>query len=168
MNTIYDMLPKNLPVIICGDFNFHFDGTVDEWPEIEMIDKFKRLGFVDAYRKIHKVGGLTENTDENLMRWNHKLVNKKFRYDAILYKPFRSWAVVGAEVIGKELRYLNEPDSEWFYKEISEAGKIGEMSKMKGVRKTRRGIRVPINASDHFGVVAKFRMRYYQTKKVKK
>jgi len=171
MNMIYDTLPKNLPIIICGDFNFHLDGTVADWPEMDMIKKFEQAGFIDAYRKIHKVGGLTENTDENLMRWNQKLVHKKFRYDAILYRPVKSWSVVGAEVIGKERVYLNHEDSEWFYKEVSEASKSGGMGigKMRGVRKTRRGFRIPIHASDHFGVAVKFRMRYYaKTKKVKK
>jgi exonuclease III len=164
LNMIYEMLPKNISIILCGDFNFHFDGSKDEWPEIEMIDKFKRLGFVDAYRSIHRVGGLTENTDENFMRWNHKLVNKKFRYDAILYKPFKGWSIIGAQVIGKEMRYLNEADSEWFFKEISEASDLGML---RGVRKTKK-FRIPINASDHFGVVVKFRLRYTKTKKLKK
>ena len=113
LNMIYDMLPKNIAVILCGDFNFHLDGSIANWPEIEMLRKFEDAGFIDAYRAIHRVGGLTENTDENLMRWNHKLVNKKFRYDAILYRP-KAWSVVGAEVIGKELGYLNEADAEWF------------------------------------------------------
>ena len=168
MNMIYDMLPKNIPIIICGDLNFHLDGSVDDWPEIEMIRKFEQVGFIDAYRKIHKMGGLTENTDENLMRWNQKLVHKKFRYDGILYKPVKSWSVVGAEVIGKEKLYLNNEDSDWFYKEVSEASKTNRMANMRGVRKTRRGFRIPIQASDHFGVVVNFRMRYAKTKKIKK
>jgi len=137
MNMIYDMLPKNISIIICGDFNFHLDGTVEDWPEMDMIRKFEKAGFVDAYRKIHRVGGLTENTDENLMRWNQKLVHKKFRYDAILYKPVNSWTVVGAEVIGKGLSFMSHEDSEWFYREISEASKSGDIGKMRGVRKTR-------------------------------
>jgi hypothetical protein len=162
MNMIYDMLPKNIAVIICGDFNFHLDGTTDEWPEMEMLRKFENAGFVDAYRKIHRVGGFTENTDDNLMRWNQKLVHKKFRYDAILYKPIaKGWSVVGSQVIGKNNRYLNEVDSEWFYKEISEASIHGGIVKMRGVRKTRKGFRIPIQASDHFGVTVKFKMRYY-------
>jgi hypothetical protein len=88
----------------------------------------------------------------------------------VLYKPVKSWAVVGAEVIGKKKTYLNAEQSEWFYKEISEAYKLNQgMSKMRGVRKTRRGFTLPINASDHFGVAVKFRMRYYaKTKKIKK
>jgi exonuclease III len=171
MNIIYDMLPKNIAVIICGDFNFHLDGSMEDWPEMEMMRKFEKAGFVDAYRKIHKVGGLTENTDENLMRWNHKLIDKKFRYDAILYRPVpKAWSVIGGHVIGKEVKYLDEADSEWFYREISEASKEKHgIGKMRGVRRTKKGIRVPVNASDHFGVVAKFRVRYYtKTKKVKK
>jgi exonuclease III len=168
MSMIYEMLPKNIAVIICGDFNFHLDGTVADWPEMDMIKKFESAGFIDAYRKIHKVGGLTENTYDNLMRWNQKLVHKKFRYDGILYRP-KGWEVVGAEVIGKKRTYLGVEDSEWFYKEISEASKLNQgMAKMRGVRKTRRGFTVPINASDHFGVAVKFRMRYVKTRKIKK
>ena len=167
MNMIYVMLPKNVAVIICGDFNFHLDGTVTDWPEIDMLKRFQAAGFIDTYRKIHKVGGLTENTDDNLMRWNHKLVDKRFRYDGILYKP-KGWSVVAAEVIGKNMKYLKSEDSQWFYKEISEASKGAGLSKMRGVRKTRKGYTLPINASDHFGVAVKFRIRYTKTKKVKK
>jgi exonuclease III len=168
MNMIYDMVPKRKAAVICGDFNFHLDGTEAEWPEMEMIRRFEHVGFVDTYRKIHRVGGLTEDTDTNLMRWNQKLMEKKYRYDGILYRP-GNWSVVGSQVIGKDLVYLNEADSEWFYDEVSEAHKLGGKSRLRGVRHTRKGMRLPINASDHFGVLTKFRARHgAKTRKVRR
>jgi len=160
LNMIYDMLPPNVAVIVCGDFNFDLDGSVDMWPELEMIDRFKAAGFIDTYRRVHKTGGLTENTDENLMRWNQKLVTKKYRYDGILYRPAKhSWSVIRSQLIGRDLEYLNEADSQWFYDTISEAHKMGGIRKLRGVYKTRKGMRIPINASDHFGVITRFRER---------
>uniref|UniRef100_A0A6C0DSK6 Endonuclease/exonuclease/phosphatase domain-containing protein n=1 Tax=viral metagenome TaxID=1070528 RepID=A0A6C0DSK6_9ZZZZ len=168
MNMIYDMLPKGEAAVICGDFNFHLDGTEAEWPEMEMIRRFETAGFVDTYRKIHRVGGLTEDTDTNLMRWNQKLMAKKYRYDGILYRP-GDWSVVGSQVIGKDLVYLNEANSEWFYDEISEAHRLGGRRRLRGVRQTRKGMRLPINASDHFGVLTKFRVRHgAKTRKVRR
>jgi exonuclease III len=171
LNIIYDMLPKDKNAVICGDLNFDMDGSVDEWPEKEMIERFEEAGFIDTYRKIHRVGGLTENTDENPMRWNQKLLEKKYRYDGILYRPAkRGWSVSGSKMIGKELVYLDEEDSLWFYNEISEAKKQGvRIDQLRGVRKTRKGIRIPINASDHFGVLTKFkRSDVAKTRKVNK
>ena len=152
LNIIYDMLPENKNTVICGDFNFDLDGTIREWPEQEMIEKFKTLGFVDTYRRIRKRGGLTEDTDLNLMRWNQKLIEKKYRYDAILYKG--NWQIANSRIIGTDLNYLNEEESEWFYEELSEAT---TKDRLRGTIKTKKGLRLPINASDHFGVLTKFR-----------
>jgi exonuclease III len=161
LNIIYDMMPKDKNVIVCGDFNFHLDGSANDWPEMDIINLYKKAGFVDSYRAIHRVGGFTENTDENLMRWNQKLVEKKYRYDAILYKPVaRGWAIVDSRIVGKDLAWLGVQDSKWFYDEVSEARKKGTdgFSELKGVRRTKKGYRLPINASDHFGVLTKFKM----------
>lgn len=165
MNMIYEMLPRGKAAVICGDFNFHLDGSEDDWPELEMIRRYEAGGFIDTYRQIHRVGGLTEDTDENLMRWNQKLIEKKFRFDGILYRPPTAaralvWTPVASKVIGKELAYLNEADSEWFYDTVSEAKHLGGKDRLRGVRKTRKGMRIPINASDHFGVLTKFRVRH--------
>jgi len=160
INIIYDMIKtkyKGFSVIVCGDFNFHLDGTKEEWPESDIVTKMKRDKFVDTYRSLNKDLGLTENTDTNLMRYNQKLIEKKFRFDAILYKSVRGWRPVRSHVFGKELEYLNDEDSEWFYNTISEASHKGIPAlELRGVKRHGRGYRLPINASDHFGVVTSF------------
>jgi hypothetical protein len=148
---------KGYSVIVCGDFNFHLDGSKEEWPETAILNKFTQSGFIDTYRASNKDLGLTENTDLNLMRYNQKLVHKKFRFDAILYKSVRGWKCVKSSVFGKDITYLNEADSAWFFADISEAKHKGmTIEDLKGVKKHGRGYRLPINASDHFGVVSTF------------
>jgi len=160
INIIYDMIKskyKGYSVVVCGDFNFHLDGSSDEWPESDILGKFFRDGFNDTYRQANNDLGLTENTDSNLMRYNQKLIHKKFRFDAILYKSVRGWQCTKSRVFGKEIEYMNEADSEWFFNEISEAKHKGVgIEGLKGVKKHGRGFRLPINASDHFGVVNTF------------
>jgi hypothetical protein len=160
INIIYDMIKTKYAgysVIVCGDFNFHLDGSKEEWPESAILTKFFRDRFIDTYRELNKDLGLTENTDLNLMRYNQKLVHKKFRFDAILYKSVRGWKCTKSTVFGKEINYLNEADSDWFYNDISEAKIRGvSIGELKGVKKHGRGYRLPINASDHFGVVNTF------------
>ena len=160
LNIIYDMAKahyKGYSIIVCGDFNFHLDGSKEEWPESAILNKFKQSGFIDTYRETNKDLGLTENTDLNLMRYNQKLVHKKFRFDAILYKSVRGWKCAKSAVFGKDIAYLNENDSAWFYNDISEAKHKGiAIEDLKGVKKHGRGYRLPINASDHFGVVSTF------------
>jgi exonuclease III len=160
LNIIYDVMPKNQNIAICGDFNFHLDGSEDDWPEIDMINRFKNAGFIDTYRSIHNVGGLTEDTDANPMRWNQKLVSKKYRYDAILYKgSTKGWDVNSSRILGTEKSWLNEADSEWFYNELSEAKKkTNGLQRLKAKRITKKGYRLPLNPSDHFGVLTKFKM----------
>lgn len=161
LNIIYDMIKskyKGFSVILCGDFNFHLDANTAEWPEKAMLDKYYKSGFIDTYRELNTDLGLTENTDTNLMRFNQKLIAKKFRFDGILHKPMRRWKCKKSVVFGKELAYLNEDDSQWFYDTISEASKKGiTIDKLKGVKKHGRGYLLPINASDHFGVITTFK-----------
>jgi exonuclease III len=160
INIIYDMIKtkyKGYSVLVCGDFNFHLDGTKEEWPESAILNKFSRDGFIDTYRDLNRDLGLTENTDLNMMRYNQKLVHKKFRFDAILYKSVRGWRCTKSEVFGQELEYLNEKNSEWFFNYISEANHKGiGIDGLKGVKKRGKKYKLPINASDHFGVVNKF------------
>jgi exonuclease III len=161
MNIIYDMIKakyKGFSVVFCGDLNFHIDGDKEEWPEAAMLDKFYRSGFIDTYRDLNKDLGLTENTDTNLMRYNQKLIVKKFRFDAVLYKPMRRWQCKKAIVFGKELEYLNAEDSEWFYKTISDAQANGiSIDKLRGAKKHGSKYLLPINPSDHFGILTTFR-----------
>jgi len=173
MNIIYDLIKADYAddnVVVCGDFNFHQDGRRSDWPELEMIEKFKKIGFVDTYRKVNKDRGLTEDTDKNLMRWNQKLIEKKLRFDAILYRARPTgWLVNKSKVIGKDLEYLNAEDSQWFYDNVSEAHKFGGVSKLKGVKHNAAGkMLIPINASDHFGVVTDFKLSKRMNRKTSK
>jgi hypothetical protein len=173
MNIIYDMIKADYTddnVVVCGDFNFHQDGRRSDWPELEMIEKFKKIGFVDTYRKVNKDRWLTEDTDKNLMRWNQKLIEKKLRFDAILYRARPTgWLVNKSKVVGKDLEYLNAEDSQWFYDNVSEAHKFGGVSKLKGLKHNAAGkMLIPINASDHFGVVTDFKLSKRMNRKTSK
>ena len=174
MNMIYDMIQvryKNNSVILTGDFNFHLDGTLREWPETEMLHKLEAAGFVDTWRSKHHGPGYTENTDENFMRWNHKFMEKKYRFDAILYRPVRAaWRVSSSQVFGKMLKLLNPAESEWFVKSITRIqnwnrpGPKGEQLRGKEIS-PGGSKRIYINASDHFGVRTVFGNRSQQTRR---
>ena len=165
LNYVYDMIKKkykNINIIICGDLNFHLDGTINDWPEVLMLNKLKDAGFVDTFRHLHPFNaGFTEDTDLNMMRYNYKMLNKFYRYDGLFIKPgadAHRFASVKSKVFGQELVYLNIKESEWFYKNMSQAVKLGiDVSKLKGVKMLDRGYSLPINASDHFGVITHFK-----------
>jgi hypothetical protein len=161
LNIIYDMCENKYSdksVVICGDFNMDLDANVDEFPEIEMINKFKKdLKFIDTYPHLNSDEGYTEDTDINLMRWNQKLIEKKYRFDAILFKNNDSSfkGVTKSEVIGLEKRYLDADKSDWFMKNMSEAN--GDYTKLRGIVTSYDGSKlIPINPSDHFGVLTTF------------
>jgi len=182
METIYDMIQrryKNRSMIICGDFNFDLDGDKAEWPEIEMLERYKAFGFRDTFRIANPDDpGLTEDTDLNPMRWNQKLVEKKYRYDAIFYKPADedAWGIEDSNVFGLEYECLGYKDSAWFIRHMSEAkpDELDRLIKCVGpsaspslstksksssrsrVMRIPKHVRVPISPSDHFGVVTRF------------
>ena len=161
LQTIYDMILRRYSlqnIIICGDFNFHLDGEVHEWPEMEMIYKFAALGFVDTYRTLNPTTtGYTEDTDRNVMRWNQKLIEKHYRYDGILFRSTNAFFKPSKSVlIGTDHECLSVAESEWFVNEVSEV-KPDELDKLTQCARNRsRKLRLPINASDHFGVLTKF------------
>ena len=104
--------------IICGDFNFHLDGELKDWPELAMIDRFKADGFIDTFRQVNPDDpGFTEDTDFNAMRWNQKLIEKQYRYDGILFKG--AWKPTGSVLIGRDTECLTPEESEWFIKNMS-------------------------------------------------
>lgn len=161
LDNIYNMIRRKYSrqsIIITGDFNFHLDGKRKDWPEMEMIEKLKTIGFRDTYRVLNKDAGLTEDTDTNLMRYNQKLIEKHYRFDGIFYLPsIEGWKPKKSSVFGKEIRYLSTEDSQWFYDEMSEVKKQGkDLSALKGVKTLKSGFRLPINPSDHFGVLTSF------------
>jgi exonuclease III len=176
MNMIYDMIQekyKERPVIITGDFNFHLDGTEREWPETEMLRKLEDDGFIDSWKAKNDGPGYTENTNENYMRWNHKFMEKMYRFDGILYKPLGpSWKVHSSQVFGKGVKRLSYADSDWFVKKITsiknwnKPGPKGE--RLQGVKENSKGKRILINASDHFGVRAVFATPSRKTRRNRK
>jgi hypothetical protein len=92
--------------------------------------------------------GFTEDTDFNAMRWNQKLIEKHYRYDGILFKG--AWKPTKSILIGRETECLTHEASEWFINTISE-GKNTPDKLWYCKEKT-----IPINASDHFGVLTTF------------
>jgi len=157
LNVIYNMMPEDKSCILCGDINFDLDGTIEEYPELEMIRTIQAKGFIDTYRSLHKEGGWTEDTDLNLMRWNNKPgVDKKLRYDAIFYRSVTPSKIASSRMIGTELLDLNETDSKWFYEKMSGDFKHTRMDRLKGLKQTTTGYTLPINPSDHFGVMTSF------------
>ena len=164
LQTIYDLIVKQYSkqnIIICGDFNFDLDGSIEDWPELEMIEKLSTLGFMDTFRTIHpKDPGFTEDTDINFMRFNQKLIEKRYRYDAVLYRPAppgsHSWGLRTSGLIGTESLCLDAKESMWFLDTMSEA-KGGREHLLRGCQTNRsEQLLLPISPSDHFGVLTKF------------
>ena len=165
LQTLYDLIVKQYSkqnVILCGDFNFDLDGDVEDWPELEMIHKLREIGFIDTFRTLNpKDPGFTEDTDLNFMRFNQKLMEKHYRYDAVLYKPappnsVLSWALRTSQLVGVESQCLDKKESEWFLDRMSEA-KGGREHMLKGCKENKSDdLLLPINPSDHFGVLSTF------------
>lgn len=176
MNMIYEMIQKKYKgrsVVVTGDFNFHLDGTEREWPETAMLRKLEDIGFIDSWRSKNDGPGYTENTNENYMRWNHKFMEKMYRFDAVLYRPVgSSWKVHSSQVFGKGVKRLSAKDSDWFVKNITsiknweKSGPKGEQ--LKGVKENSKGKRILINASDHFGVRTVFATPFRKTRRNRK
>ena len=83
----------------------------------------RKFNLIDTYRQIGTLPGYTEDTTLNYMRWNQKLIEKHYRYDAILASGLK---IISSKIIGKEYEYLSEEDSKWFLENISEAKSIKE------------------------------------------
>jgi hypothetical protein len=169
LETIYHLIKDSYAEknsIICGDFNFHLDGEIKDWPELAMIERFKADGFIDTFRQVNpKDAGFTEDTDFNAMRWNQKLIEKHYRYDGILFKG--AWKPTGSVLIGRNTECLSSEDSEWFIKNMSEV-KESNLDHLWYCNDKR----IPINASDHFGVLTTFTQgggrRFKKSRKHKK
>jgi exonuclease III len=158
LNIISDMYndkynDKN--IIICGDFNFNLDGQIEEWPEIKQINNLKSNGFIDTFKTVNPDEyGFTEDTDVNVMRWNQKLIEKKYRYDSILYKG-EEYNPIISKLIGMDVKYLNKKNSSWFLKNMSEMKSVDQLKLL--IKISDNKYLVPINPSDHFGVFTKFK-----------
>ena len=160
LESIYHLIVRDystISVILCGDFNCDLDGSLEEWPELEMMQMLKDDGFKDTFQVLNPDDpGYTEDTELNHMRWNQKLMYKQYRYDAILYRRLGTgrWTPRTSRIIGTESVYLNAADSAWFLSEISEAE---GPALLHGVAADADGQMIlPINPSDHFGVLTQF------------
>ena len=155
LQTLYDIMESEFAgqnIILCGDFNFDLDGSRGDWPEVAMLRRFHRMGFVDTFRQRNPHDpGYTEDTDLNFMRWNQKFIEKKYRFDAVLARG--PWVIHDSRLIGTESQLLDPTESEWFLKHMSEFVPGGEP--LRGTA----GDLIPINPSDHFGVLTKFGAR---------
>jgi len=145
--------------LICGDFNFHLDGSREEWPELEMLDRLKATGFQDTFRIANPTDpGYTEDTDFSHMRWNQKLLDKHLRYDGILYRAAATaaWTIRSSKLIGTDYVCLSKDDSAWFIENMSDV-KADEIHRLAQCASPKsREKRIPINASDHLGVLTVF------------
>ena len=163
LETIHDMIRRHYmdkSVLICGDFNFHLDGSRDEWPEVEMLDRLKAMGFQDTFRIANPTDpGFTEDTDFSHMRWNQKLLDKHLRYDGVLYRAAAAhspWSIRSSKLIGADYVCLSKDDSAWFIENMSDV-KPDEIHRLAQCASPRsREKRIPINASDHLGVLTVF------------
>ena len=153
LETIHDIMVAEYPdrnIILCGDFNFDLDGSRSDWPEVAMLRKIKRMGFIDTFRSRNpRDPGFTEDTDLNFMRWNQKLIEKKLRFDAVIARG--PWFVRDSRMIGTEMALLDAAGSAMFLEHMSDYKRV--------VGKQLKGVvdgLIPINPSDHFGVLTKF------------
>ena len=153
LETIHDIMVRDYHgarMVLCGDFNFDLDGSRANWPEVAMLRKIKRLGFVDTFPHVNSSDpGYTEDTTNNVMRWNQKLIEKHYRFDAVLAKGLRP---TESRLIGTESEELSPADSDWFIEKISECA--GDRSRLRGYDVATG--RLQINPSDHYGVLTTF------------
>jgi hypothetical protein len=86
------------------------------------------------------------------MRFNQKLLPKKLRYDAILYRN-ASFAntVKSSHLIGLKPKCLNIRETAWFLKNISVAKNFSELRKC-----VDHPEHLSIHPSDHFGLLTTF------------
>ena len=137
-------------IILLGDLNFdlNFDimGTELDWAESK---QFLNMGLFDSWRTINGYNpGLTENTTLNSMRWNSKLLNKHFRYDAILYN--NQLKPVMSTIFGDKSKELYDNDNLIYENAIIQDVYLGN----DGIRKINGNYELFI--SDHFGVLSTF------------
>jgi len=140
------------PCVILGDFNFDLNGTVEDWPEKA---KLQELGFIDSWTGGSNASGLTENTDKNTMRWNAKFETKHYRYDAILYKgPIQISG--SSSVIFDRPKKLEGEQNSYYERSILPKNMTEQLSSL--VKYSKKSSDYDLFISDHFGVMAKFKL----------
>lgn len=138
---------KSKPSIVLGDFNCHLDGDLKNWPEVKELNSLK---FTDIWKHLMKnKKGLTEDTKVNLMRWNLKQLEKKYRYDGIKYNKHLKG--IQTKMLGTEPFLLTKKQSDHYKK-------IYELDKNK-IRYTNKSKIISMWPSDHFGVLGEFEFK---------
>jgi len=142
---IIDQECKNKSVILCGDFNMNLDGSIDEWPEVEGINK---LNMQDTWKIVNpKDPGFTEDTFINHMRWNMKFMEKRYRYDGMFLKSDTIVLLpVDAKMVGTESCAMDDDMFDDFMRLLSNKSVIDNVQPRS---KT-------YHPSDHFGVMTTF------------
>lgn len=136
-------LNPNLAIVVTGDFNFHLDGSYQEWPEAFEFKNFLN----DSYRILNpNLKGYTEDTLINKMRWNTKFHEKKYRYDGILYKNLKPvyCKIIGTQPILLNQNFTNQMKKYWIPKD-----------KEKYIRYEYNSL-LSLYPSDHFGLITYF------------
>ena len=157
LDTIYNLsnMYTDKNKIILGDINFHLDGKLVDWPEIEILHQLKDDGFIDSFRTlfsdIYTFPGYTEDTHINLMRYNSKFMEKQFRYDGILSKGL---IPVDCKILGMNEIELTDDEI---------ANMIEQFIMVKNIDKVRWSNhddqskhKLSLWPSDHFGIMCHF------------
>ena len=142
-------------MIILGDVNFHLDGQIDQWPEVKNLNKLKEYGFIDSYRflfpNIEINPGFTEDTEQNLMRYNSKFIDKQFRYDGILSKGLTP---VDCKILGTNQIKLSIDEIANMIDQFVYVENIDKMRVLKNKENPEGNL--ALWPSDHFGIVSVF------------
>ena len=152
INSLIESIPNSdkIPVILLGDFNFDLNGSKEEWAEIEQLRNLKfKDSWIDSNGGLDVSMGNTEETNINSMRWNNKLEEKHYRYDAILYKNLTS---IESKVICNK-PYLIEASTE-LYNSYEQS--IIPNDKIRDHRIKKVDGKYELFISDHFGIFTKF------------
>ena len=149
INIIRKQINKyNKPIIMLGDFNMHLDGKIDEWSELESLNK---CNICDAWVKLNKQNnGFTEDTDINQMRWNIKFINKQVRFDGILYKNLEPTNI---KLVGELPIVLNKLMTEKFKKYF-----VHDYELNKDKIRYYKDDLLALFPSDHFGISCNFNL----------
>ena len=163
-------------VIVLGDFNFDINsiGTddADNWPESKILQSLNMNdSWLEANNNPEKMSsnwelGLTENTKVNTLRFNSKLEEKMFRYDAIFFN--NKLNVLHSQVIFNKGQPLTELKDIQAYEEVIIPNSIKKNSNlMSKIIKNDRNT-YDLFASDHFGVISMFSFNSGGKKYIKK
>jgi exonuclease III len=142
-------------MIVLGDINFHLDGQIQDWPEVNSLQKLKHYGFIDSYRSlfpnIEADPGYTEDTQTNLMRYNSKFVEKQFRYDGILSKGLHP---VDCKILGTNQIRLTVDEIANMIDQFVYVENIDKIRVAKS--KENPDGELALWPSDHFGILTEF------------